>query len=148
MAIRCTYGSPASALASAGESPFSMRYLAISLSIIAMVLATPARADVGECYISVDGQDLLTGPCLFGHNDKVMAFKSVSGSTIPESQREVIVLVSNAREAVYIADPIGRDPYREILGRVEMTDACWVNERVRICAWALEETPPAQDRQR
>lgn len=67
-----------------------MSRAALILSIIVMCLASPARAERVECYVSIDGRELMTGPCEFKTNSRSILFLSVPGSTITARDGEII----------------------------------------------------------
>jgi hypothetical protein len=108
--------------------------------IIAMLLTSPALADesVAECYISVDQKELLTGQCLFKKEADLLVFKPftvetpfIVGVFLP--QLTAAVIWRDGSEEGFDAKP---------LGAVTALDACWVNDRVRICAWKQELQSP------
>ena len=133
-----------------------MSYWAISLSIIAIFLASPARAGRVECNIVVDGHDVLTGPCERRFNGRTILFVAVPGSKFDPAVKELIIYLHGVDTARHDIIPRrGRDvvlwvmtetgPRSEELGRVNARirdgklDGCWESERVLICASELHE---------
>jgi hypothetical protein len=124
------------------------------LLIIAMFLASPAHAERANCYVSIDGEAYLTGPCEFRTNSSSILFMSVADSiTFDGNQIDMVVNVTPSARTASITYLTWKDlevvRMRFDLGAVTPLDACWVNDRVRICAWPLHEhpeqaEPPAQ----
>jgi hypothetical protein len=100
--------------------------------LVAILCGAPAKADIvkeAECLAVIDGEEVMSGPCRYGLTEFAANYNSYPGQSSPYP---VGLMVTRGKEAYRI------QPY-EWLGHVTLLDACWVNERVRICAWPLQE---------
>ena len=96
--------------------------------------ATPA-ASRKSCYLSVDGKVLLDEPCLvYPFGDGGYTMNAWSEGKPKNSHFAVVVLMADGTaDATWNADP-DDDKAGDHLGTVRLSDGCWINDRVRICA--------------
>ena len=96
--------------------------------------ATPT-ASRKSCYLSVDGKVLLDEPCLvYPFGDGGYTMNAWSEGKPKNSHFAVVVLMADGTaDATWNADP-DDDKAGDRLGTVRLRDACWINDRVRICA--------------
>ncbi|WP_313007709.1 hypothetical protein [Brevundimonas vesicularis] len=96
--------------------------------------ATPA-ASRKSCYLSVDGKVLLDEPCLvYPFGDGGYTMNAWSEGKPKNSHFAVVVLMADgSADATWNADP-DDDKAGDRLGTVRLSDGCWINDRVRICA--------------
>lgn len=96
--------------------------------------ATPT-ASRKSCYLSVDGKVLLDGPCLvYPFGDGGYTMNAWSEGKPKNSHFAVVVLMADGTaDATWNADP-DDDKAGDRLGTVRLSDGCWINDRVRICA--------------
>jgi hypothetical protein len=145
-----------------------MSRVAIILSIIAMILASAARAELRTlpgsttevavkrigCTVVVDGHELMNGTCHYRLTDSADVFM-----TLPEAVTQIAVNVSRRGEPwerrfvrLWMRAQDGKR-HRVDLGSLGgedcqrpneniITCACWANQRVRICSWPLQANRP------
>lgn len=96
--------------------------------------ATPT-ASRKSCYLSVDGKVLLDEPCLvYPFGDGGYTMNAWSEGKPKNSHFAVVVLMADgSADATWNADP-DDDKAGDRLGSVRLSDGCWINDRVRICA--------------
>jgi hypothetical protein len=128
-----------------------MRYLAIGALAVAILFCVSAKAEIMECDISVDGELVLDGPCHFRADNNRLLFLSLDSEQAGEPA-EITVLITRAiltgnrgdhgrlyrgvlphPEAWLTRRQADNSYKKEWIGRVEARDACWINDRVRIC---------------
>ena len=109
-----------------------------------MFLASPAQAERVECYLSFDA-GVAEGPCEMGRNSTGTYFTIA----IQDEGLHLTVLVYRAPGVGVVSPSRGmaaratmwaeglEKTIVEELGPVTPLDACWINERVRICAWPI-----------
>lgn len=105
-----------------------------SLAPSSSTSATPT-ASRKSCYLSVDGKVLLDEPCLvYPFGDGGYTMNAWSEGKPKNSHFAVVVLMADGTaDATWNADP-DDDKAGDRLGTVRLRDACWINDRVRICA--------------
>lgn len=96
---------------------------------------TSPASSTQACYLSVDGQVRVQGPCLvFPFGDGGYTMNAWSNGKPAQSHFAVVTTNGDgAADATWNADPDdtrAADP----LGTVTFADGCWSNDRARICA--------------
>ena len=117
-------------------------------------MASPTQAKQAECYISW-GDDVAEGPCEMGQNSTGTHF-----TLDVDDGLHLTVLVYRAPSVGVVSPPRGMmakvtmwadstdKQVVDDLGSVTPLDACWINDRVRICAWPMtsaERNSPPSD---
>ena len=110
------------------------RWLKVMAVLVSATLSWGAKAETAECYVSIDGTEVLTGPCGLERTTYT------DGIVLNFTAGDIIIKVLKRDSTPNMAGII-YTTHREHLGQVTALDACWVNERVRICAWPLHEHP-------
>jgi hypothetical protein len=148
-----------------------MRYLGLNLFVIAMIFASPVRAEFRTlpgstteiavkrigCSVVVDGHVLMNGTChhrLTSTGDVYM--------TLPEAATQIAVIVSRRslegrRVRLWMRTLDGNqhrvDDLRVVVPEggcqrsseneyLLICSPCWANDRVRICSWPLQANRP------
>lgn len=96
---------------------------------------TSPASSTQACYLSVDGQVRVEGPCLvFPFGDGGYTMNAWSNGKPAQSHFAVVTTNGDGTaDATWNADP---DDTRagDPLGTVTFGDGCWTNDRARICA--------------
>ncbi len=99
---------------------------------------TPPQSSTQSCYLAVDGQVRVQGPCLvFPFGDGGYTLNAWSNGKPAQSHFAVVTTNGDGTAtAAWNADP---DDTRagDPLGTVRFANGCWTNDRVRICAARL-----------
>lgn len=111
-----------------------MRALAIVLALLATTCTTSAR-DISRCLLEVDGTTWVDGPCEF----QPLEQGDASFEVIEKAQPQTFAYIFMAQDG----DPPygfwngggGASHAHDDLGELRRDGACWVNDRVRVCAW-------------
>ena len=111
---------------------------ALSAAVLSGRAITPAAALPGECLLQVNGRTVAEGSC------HVIYFSGVSfqiEGRWGEASVMVNIDVSSDRAEAYWNGEGRAAHAREPLGTVVRQEECWVNERMRACAWKSRPKP-------
>ena len=106
-----------------------LRFLAPALLSLA---ALPAAARPADCYLAVDGQDIINGPCDFDQfgGDGSFQITSRDGAYFAVVSMDGTGSAQGWWNGVAFSGHAHTD-----LGPLYRSDACWVNDYVSVCAW-------------
>ncbi|GAB1361766.1 hypothetical protein MASR1M32_10020 [Rhodobacter sp.] len=102
-----------------------------------LLLASPALAEIGvarpaDCLLIVGNEKLIGGRCAFTALDEDGSFQIAS----PDGRFFAQVLMDRPGNGTgwWNEEPFAGHAHSP-LGALRRDDACWVNQRVSVCAW-------------